>query len=206
MRHALPVAVPVHVADQAADIFARQVAFERPRRVGVTERGGEIGHVRIHHALVVQRLGKIDHAAVDGNVHAAEHLQHKSGRGDDDVGLQLAAILEPDAAWGEGIDLFGDDRGALLPDGIEQVAVGHQTEPLIPGIVARGEVGRDVVVGPERHPDAAEDQLLDPRRFAPCELEEIHAEQHVAPADQMIGELFRQITAQFVGEGILRRA
>ena len=90
-------------------------------------------------------------------------------------------------------------------DRLEQVAVGHQAQPLVPGIVARREMRGDVVVRTERHLDAAEDQLLDPRRLAPGELEEIHAPQHVAPADQMIGELRRQIAPQFVGERILRR-
>ena len=63
----------------------------------------------------------------------------------------------------------------------------------------------DVVLRTERHLDAAEDQLLDPLRLAPGELEEIHAEQHVAPADQMIGELVRKVAPQFVGQRILRR-
>ncbi len=68
-------------------------------------------------------------------------------------------ILQADAVSGEGVDLVGDDGGALVPDRLEQVAVRHQAQPLVPGIVARGEMGGDVVVGAERHPDAAEDQL-----------------------------------------------
>ena len=51
----------------------------------------------------------------------------------------------------------------LSRDRLEQVAVGHQAQPLVPGIVARREMRGDVVVRPERHLDAAEDQLLDPR-------------------------------------------
>ena len=116
MRHALPVAAPVHVVDQAADIFAGQVAFQRPRRVGVTERRCEVRHVGIHHALVVQGARKIDRAAVDADLEAAEHLQIEAGGGDDDVGLEFAAVLQPDACCGEGVDLAGDHRGALFPD------------------------------------------------------------------------------------------
>jgi hypothetical protein len=126
VRHALPVAVPVHVVDQAADIFAGQVAFQRPRRVGVAEGGGHVGHIRIHHALVVQRAGEIDRAAIDADLKAAEHLQIEPGRGDDDVGLEFAAVLEPDAPRREGVDLVGHHRGATTLDGAKQVAVGHQ--------------------------------------------------------------------------------
>ncbi len=39
-----------------------------------------------------------------------------------------------------------------------------------------------------------------------AELEEIHPEHHVAPADQVIGEFCGQLRAQFVGEWVLRRA
>ena len=205
MRHALPVAAAVHVVDQAADIFAGQVAFQRPRRVGVAERRGHVGHVGIHHALVGQLARKIDGAAVDVDLEAAEHLQIEPGRGDDDVGVELAAVLQPDAFLSETVDLGGHDRSALVPDRLEQVAVRHQAQPLVPGIVARREMGGHVVVGTERHPDAAEDHLLDLGRLAARELEEEHAPEHVAPADHLIGEFGRQLRPQFVGDGILRR-
>ena len=63
----------------------------------------------------------------------------------------------------------------------------------------------DVVFRPQRHLDAAEDQLLGAVGLAAAELEEIHAEQHVAPADQVIGELGGEFLPQLVGERILRR-
>ncbi len=106
---------------------------------------------------------------------------------------------------GEGVDLAGDDGRAFLPDRPEQVAVRHQAEPLLPGIVARREMRADVVVRTQRHLDAAEDQFLRALRLASAQLKEIHPEQHVAPADQVVGELCRQVAAQFVGERILRR-
>ena len=116
MRHALPVVVAIHVVDQPADIFAGEIAFQRPGRVGVAEGRREIGHVGIHHALVVAACSqKSIVAAVDAHLHAAQHLQHEAGGGDDDVGLKLAAVLQTDAAFGESIDLVGDDGGALSP-------------------------------------------------------------------------------------------
>jgi hypothetical protein len=178
----------VHVVDQAADIFAGQIAFQRPGRIGVAERRREIGHVGIHHALVVQRLGEFDRAAVDADLHAAEHLQNEPGGGDDDVGLNsLPSFSLMPLLVKLSISLVTTEARFFL-DRPEQVAIGHQAEPLIPGIVARREMRSDVVVRAERHPHAAEDQLLDPIRLAPGELEEIHPPQHVAPADQKIGE------------------
>ena len=59
------------------------------------------------------------------NVHAAEHLQDKACRGDDDVGLQFAAVLQANAAFGEAIDLAGGHRCLLLPDRAEEVTVRH---------------------------------------------------------------------------------
>src|SRR3954454_13598796 len=205
MRHALLVAVAVHVIDQPADIFAGEIAFQRPRRVGVAERRGHVRNVRIHHALVVQRSREIDRAAVDADLEPAEHLQVQPGRGDDDVGFELAAIPELDATLREGVDLVGDDGGALVADRLEQVAIGHQAQPLLPWIVARRKVLADVVFRPQRHLDATEDQFLGAVGLAAAELKEIHAEQHIAPADHVIGELRGQIAAQLVGERILRR-
>ena len=80
--------------------------------------------------------------------------QVEAGRGDDDVGLELGARLQPDAVLGERLDLVGDDRGAPAADRLEQVAVGHQAHALVPRVVARAEVGVDVVAGRELALDA----------------------------------------------------
>ena len=91
---ALAVAVLVHVVEQAADVVAGEVALQRPRGVGVAERDRQVGHAAEHHALVAHRLGDLDLAAVDGDLHAAERQQVQAGGGDDQVGLELGAGLE----------------------------------------------------------------------------------------------------------------
>ena len=48
---------------------------------------------------------------------------------------------------GEGVDGVGDHRRPAGPDGREQVAVGHDAQPLVPGVVAGREVPVDVVAG-----------------------------------------------------------
>ena len=42
------------------------------------------------------------------------------------------------------LDRIGDDVGLALADGLEQVAVGRQAQPLVPRVVARAEVLLDV--------------------------------------------------------------
>ena len=80
--------------------------------------------------------------AVDGRRDPAERLQGQPGRGHDHVGLEHAAALQPDALGHERVDVVGDDVGLAVPDGAEQVGVGYGAEPLVPGVVRRGEVLR----------------------------------------------------------------
>ena len=124
-------------------------ALQRPRRVGVAERGGEIRHAAEHHAFVAHRLGEIDARAVDAQLEAAEELHLQAGRGHDDVGCEFLARFQLDAALREALDVIGDDRHAPGIDFAEQIAVRHEAEPLVPGIVARREMRRDIVVRSE---------------------------------------------------------
>ena len=75
-----------------------------------------------------------------------------------DVGLELRAGREPDARLGERLDLVGDDRRAAARDRLEQVAVGHEAQALVPRVVARREVRVDVVA---RRAAAARDARAD---------------------------------------------
>ena len=47
-----------------------------------------------------------------------------------------------------GRDPVGHDRGRAAPQGAEQVAVGHQAQPLVPRVVRRVEVRVDVDTRP----------------------------------------------------------
>ena len=83
--------------------------------------------------------------AVDRELHAAERQQVQAGGGDDEVGLELVARPQPQPLLGERLDLVGDDRRSALRQRLEQVAVGHQAQALVPRVVAGREVGVDVV-------------------------------------------------------------
>ena len=71
---------------------------------------------------------------------------------------------EPEAGLGKGLDVIGDDRGGAVRDGPEQIAVGDEAEPLVPGVVAGGEVGVDVVAGRQLADDLAAQETLDVAR------------------------------------------
>ena len=88
---------------------------------------------------------QLDRRAVHGELHAAEHQQVQAGGGDDHVGLQLGARRELEPLLGERLDAVGHDRRAARADRLEQVAVGHEAQALVPRVVARREVGVDVV-------------------------------------------------------------
>ena len=141
--------MPIHVAQKPADIFAGKIGFQRPGCIRVAEGGGEIRHAAEHHPLVAHCRGQIYARTVDADLETAEQLHLQARRGDDDVGLEFLTRLQPYSILREALDMIGDDRHAPGVDLAEEIAVRHEAETLIPGIVARREMGRDVVVRPE---------------------------------------------------------
>ena len=79
---------------------------------------------------------QLDVAAVDVQPDPAERHHLQPGGGDDDVGFDLVPRRDP-AHLGEGLDLVGHDLGLAFADRLEKIAIGHETEALIPGGVAR---------------------------------------------------------------------
>ncbi len=67
-------------------------------------------------------------------------------------------------------------------------------------------MGVDVVVRPQLLAHHGDDPLLGGLGVFARGVEEIHLEQHIAPANDVIGQLGRQPFAQVVGEGVLGRA
>ena len=96
----------------------------------------------------------LDALAVDLDLDAAQELQPQARRRDDEVRLELLPGPEADARLGERVDVVGDHRRASLPDRVEEIAVGHEAEALVPRLVRRREVRSDV--------DAAADGPLAP--------------------------------------------
>ena len=98
----------------------------------------------------------------------ADDLQHQPRRGDDDVGRSSLPYFSAMPSRVKVSIWLVTTAARCSPDRLEQIGVGHQAEPLVPGIVARGEMGRDVVVGAERLLHAADDQLLHLLGLAPA--------------------------------------
>ena len=128
------------------------------------------------------------------------------GRGDDDIGVEFAARLQANAACGKALDLIGDDVRLARLDGAEEVGVGRETQPLVPRIVTRREMGGDVVVVAELRARLRDDPLLDRFRLPPRKIVQIKPEQHIVPARQAISEPHWQMLAQPFGDGVLGRA
>ena len=204
-RHARVVAAGVHVAEEAAGELADQVGLERPGCVGVADGEGEVRHPAQHHALVGHRLGQPHGPAVHGQLGAAEREQLQAGRRDHDVGPQLGAGFEYHAPFGEIGDPVGDHRGPPVADDLEQVAVGHQAQPLVPRVVHRLEVGVDVVPVRQlldRHlPDPAADHVGP----APAELVDQRGHRDVLPPGDGVPAPRAEELAQPDGDAVLGR-
>ena len=107
------------------------------------------------------------------------------------------AGLELDPALGEGLDAVGDDLGAAVGERLEEVGVGDQAEPLVPGVVARLEVGVDVVAGaaaPRSTPRRS--SFLHQLRPAAAEPVDDALQDDVLPAHDRVGGAVRQAAAQ----------
>ena len=98
---------------------------------------------------------EVERAVVDREGDVAEHVELEAGSGDDDVGIDVAAVGELESGLGERGDLAGDDGRLAAVDRLEQVAVGHECDPLAPRQVARRERFLDEVVVLRREPRSA---------------------------------------------------
>src|SRR5258706_2944371 len=160
-RRGLAHAGRAQVVDETADVTAGEVALERPRCVRVADGDREVRHALDHHPLVGQPGSEVDGLAVDRKLDPAEEQQLDAGRGDDDVGLELGARPQPHPLLGERVDVVGDQRRGAVPDGLEEVAIGREAEPLVPGVVPGSEVGVDVVSGRQLALENPAKHLLD---------------------------------------------
>ncbi|MCU0888139.1 MAG: hypothetical protein MUC64_09015 [Rubritepida sp.] len=149
-------AAPVHLRQQPADEIGHQVRPQRPGGAEIAEHPDHVRHAREHHAAVGHGLVEGQRLAVDLEGDVAQHVEVKAGGGDDQVRLQLLAGLEQDALLREALDLAGDDARRSLGHRVEQVAVRHIGQALVPGAVARREVRGDVVVGADDAPHLAQ--------------------------------------------------
>ena len=115
------------------------------------------------------------------------------------VTMMSAGSSFPDSSrmpcFGEPGDLIRHDRDASRFDCLEQVGIGHQADPLVPRLIAGLEVRVDVEVGRQFLGDALPQQPFGKPRRTSTELIEVHAQEHIFPADQPVGRPLGQNAA-----------
>ncbi|PAV72389.1 hypothetical protein WR25_15956 [Diploscapter pachys] len=178
--------VLVHVVEKPAQVFGRQADLEGPGNVGVAEYPGHVRQVFQEHALVGHLLADRIGGAVHRHDHPAQYLEPEPGRRDDDVGRQVLAGLEHNAAFAEALDVIGFDRGAATTDGFEQVAIGHRAQALVPRHVVGGEVAH-VGVGADLATDVRKDDPAHQPRPLPAGDIGRPIQHDIALAGQAIG-------------------
>ena len=103
-------------------------------------------------------------------------------------------------------DRVGDDLDLARADPGEQIRVGNQANPLVPGIIARFEMRIDRIVGRKLLHETLADELFHRFRTAPRKLEKKLLHEHVAPADQAVACLCTEQAAKSVGDFVDGRA
>ena len=109
---------------------------------------------------------------------------------------------EQDAGQGEALDGVGHHGDSTAPDGLEEVSVGDGTKALVPGVVARGEVGVDVVPGGQLALETLAQESLHVLRIAPARGIEALGHQGVCPLRSGARLLFGQHSAEDLGQGL----
>src|SRR6202034_2711555 len=96
------------------------------------------------------------------------------------------------------VDVIGDHLGAAIADRDVEVAIGDQAQPLVPRVVARLEVGVDVVaLGQVAHRDLADPPLHEARCLAGQQPDQAF-QQRVTLPDDRVGNPARQYFSQQV--------
>ena len=193
------------MAQQPRDIAGDEIGTQRPTGIDITETDGKIGQSREHHALVRHRIGNTARRAIDADRHAAERFEPEPGGRDDDIGFEQRARGEADAVRFETLDRVGDDIGLAGLDGAEQIGIRNEAEPLVPGVVAWGEMFAHVIAFGQQLLEPAEQIGADFFGMLAGLIVEPHAEGDVFPADDVIGELRRQEAAQDIGDRVRAR-
>ena len=101
------------------------------------------------------------------------------------------------------IDMIGHHLGLTAFDRGEHIAIGHKAEPLLPRIIARGEMGFYVITLGQFLGHHAKQHLTIFRRIALRRIIEKLLHEDVFEAGDIIGQPFGKDLAQRVGKAIL---
>ena len=119
--------------------------------------------------------------------------------------VELLAGDETQTGLGEALDGVGDHVGLAGAHRLEQIAVGHETEALIPRVVGRREMRIHGDAGRQSLRHLSAEKLARLLREATAKLVERQAHHHVLRPHRAMRRLCRQHLAQLVGDRILGR-
>merc|ERR1740121_2471210 len=157
----------LHVAQKPADILADALDLQSPRGCEIPAAVSEVRHIGQHAVFVADVLP----ADIGHSVHADLHRGHRevgvklqARGGDDQISIDAVPRLQQDTPLVEGIHVVCLNGCGLAPDGLEEVAVWADAQALLPDVVLRREVLRELfvghVLGGQRLPHPADDRLV----------------------------------------------
>lgn len=141
--HAHVHAAAVHPLHEAGDDEGRVVGAHGPRGVGVADHEEKVRRVLDHGTVPDKLLAHIDQLAVDAERDPAAELHAQSRRGHYQIGIELLSNVEVDPVFSHRLDARRDDVRLGRVQGLVEIAVGRKADALLPGKVARLEMGID---------------------------------------------------------------
>ena len=145
------------MVEQATDEIGNQIGTQRPAGAEIAKHPDHVGYPGEHHAAPRYGLAEIERLAIDPEGYIAQGAQVEACCRDDQVSFQRLARLQHNPAGDEMVDLAGDHAGLAGTDSGEQIAIGHECQPLSPRPVLRREMAHVIALG-QQHTHAF-DQL-----------------------------------------------
>src|SRR5262245_31596922 len=199
------VAVLLHVVEQTAKIVTDEVGLERPRSVGVAKYRCEVWDIAVERSPVAHCCRGIGWSTIDIDLGTAQHLYVKPGGHDHEIGLELATGAQLEAPLREGLNAVRHHAGATFSDRVEEITVGGETKPLVPGVIPGSEVRANIKRRTQLCAHTIKNHLLGALRIALADAIEVGTSQDIFPPRDIAGELGRQPASQSICDPILVR-
>ncbi|CAB4923947.1 unannotated protein [freshwater metagenome] len=199
------VAVRPHVHQQFCYCLRRHVGLERPRCIRVPDGPCNVGYVLEHVTLVDELVVHFEPLTVQRQFDTPERLELQSGCGDDDVGGDLVTRFQPDPVGGDLGYPVGHHGRAAGANGLEEIAVRHDAQPLVPRGIRRLEVLVDIVSTRKLRLRHRSEHPAGRLRRTSTQLIRADHQQRIAPPQCSVREGVRQHTLSECGERIGHR-
>ena len=136
----------VHQVQQSTDEVSHEIDSKCPARSEIAKDPRQVRNTGEHHPPIRHCLGPINRFAIYFERDVTKNAEIETGCRDDDVGIDHRSIFRHHSGFGECLDFISHHRCFAGFDSLEQIAVGHESDALLPRSIARGEMRIDVVV------------------------------------------------------------